>query len=87
MLRSILQYPEASCGLPPETGSIAVLDIWSEAGADTEVLFDSTGPSSIRIMKVTINLLGEGIAVLIKADPDMELIAEASEGEEVIRQS
>jgi hypothetical protein len=43
--------------------------------------FMSTGPSSIRIMTVDDHpLLREGIAVPIKADPDMELIAEASDG-------
>jgi DNA-binding NarL/FixJ family response regulator len=48
----------------------------------------STGPSSSRIMTVDDHpLLREGIAVLIKADPDMELIAEASDGEEAIKQS
>jgi len=45
----------------------------------------SIGPSSIRIMTVDDHpLLREGIATLIRTQPDMELIAEACDGEEAI---
>lgn len=47
----------------------------------------STGPSSIRIMSVDDHaLLRQGIAALIKTQHDMELVAEASDGEEAIAQ-
>ena len=46
-----------------------------------------TGPSSIRIMTVDDHpLLRQGIAALIKTQPDMELVAEACDGEEAIEQ-
>ena len=45
----------------------------------------STGSSSIRIMTVDDHaLLRQGIAALLKTQPDMELIAEACDGEEAI---
>jgi DNA-binding NarL/FixJ family response regulator len=47
----------------------------------------STGHSSIRIMVVDDHpLLREGVAALIRTQPDMELIAEACDGEEAIAQ-
>ena len=47
----------------------------------------STGPSSIRIMTVDDHpLLCQGIAAIIKTQPDLELVAEASDGEEAIKQ-
>ncbi|MGA9989728.1 MAG: response regulator transcription factor, partial [Terriglobales bacterium] len=45
----------------------------------------STGPSSIRILTVDDHpLLRQGIAALIKTQPDMQLVAEACDGEEAI---
>ena len=45
----------------------------------------STAPSSIRIMTVDDHpLLRQGIAALIKTQPDMEMVAEACDGEEAI---
>ena len=45
----------------------------------------STGPSSIRIMTVDDHpLLRDGIAALINADPGMQLVAEACDGEEAM---
>ena len=47
----------------------------------------STGPSSIRIMTVDDHpLLRQGIAALVKTQQDMELIAEACDGEEAVAQ-
>jgi len=47
----------------------------------------STAPSLIRIMSVDDHhLLREGIAALLRTQPDMELIAEASDGEQAIAQ-
>jgi len=47
----------------------------------------STGPNSIRIMTVDDHpLLREGITALIKTQPDMEVVAEACDGEEAIAQ-
>jgi DNA-binding NarL/FixJ family response regulator len=47
----------------------------------------STNPNSIRILTVDDHpLLREGIAALVKAEADMELVAEASNGEEAIKQ-
>jgi len=47
----------------------------------------STAPRLIRIMSVDDHpLLREGIAALIRTQPDMELIAEARDGEEAIAQ-
>jgi DNA-binding NarL/FixJ family response regulator len=47
----------------------------------------STSPSVIRILTVDDHpLLREGIAALVNAEPDMELVAEASNGEEAIKQ-
>ena len=47
----------------------------------------SAGPSTIRIMTVDDHpLLRQGIATLIKGQPDMEVVAEASDGEEAIAQ-
>jgi len=47
----------------------------------------STGSSSIRVMTVDDHpLLRQGIAALINTQPDMKLIAEASDGEEAIAQ-
>ena len=44
-------------------------------------------PDSIRILTVDDHpLLREGIAALVKGEPDMELVAEASDGEEAIKQ-
>jgi len=47
----------------------------------------STGPNPIRIMTVDDHpLLRQGIATLIQGQPDMEVVAEASDGEEAIAQ-
>ena len=47
----------------------------------------STSPSLIRVLTVDDHaLLREGIAALVNAEPDMELVAEASNGEEAIKQ-
>ncbi len=47
----------------------------------------STSPSSIRVLAVDDHpLLREGIAALVSAERDMELVAEASDGEEAIKQ-
>jgi len=47
----------------------------------------STGPSSIRIMTVDDHpLLRQGIATLLESEPGMEVVAEASDGEEAIAQ-
>jgi DNA-binding NarL/FixJ family response regulator len=47
----------------------------------------STGPSTIRVMTVDDHpLLREGIAALIKSQPDMAVVAEASDGEEALAQ-
>jgi len=47
----------------------------------------STNRSLIRILTVDDHpLLREGIAALVKAESDMELVAEASDGEEAIKQ-
>jgi transcriptional regulator with GAF, ATPase, and Fis domain len=47
----------------------------------------STSPSVIRVLTVDDHaLLREGIAALVNAEPDMELVAEASDGEEAIKQ-
>lgn len=47
----------------------------------------STGPSSIRIMTVDDHpLLRQGIAAIIKTQPDMQLVAEACDGEEAVTQ-
>jgi DNA-binding NarL/FixJ family response regulator len=47
----------------------------------------STDPSSIRIMTVDDHpLLRQGIATLIDSEPDMKLVAEASDGAEAIAQ-
>jgi DNA-binding NarL/FixJ family response regulator len=47
----------------------------------------STSPSLIRILTVDDHpLLREGIAALVKAEPDMKIVAEASDGEEAIQQ-
>src|SRR5277367_3678515 len=49
--------------------------------------FMSTSPSVIRVLTVDDHaLLREGIAALVNAEPDMELVAEASDGEEAIKQ-
>ena len=47
----------------------------------------STSPSMIRVLTVDDHaLLREGIAALVNAEPDMKLVAEASDGEEAIKQ-
>ena len=47
----------------------------------------NTNPNLIRILTVDDHaLLREGIAALVKAEPDMELVAEACDGEEAIEQ-
>ena len=47
----------------------------------------NTNPNLIRILTVDDHpLLREGIAALVKAEPDMEIVAEASDGEEAIKQ-
>jgi DNA-binding NarL/FixJ family response regulator len=47
----------------------------------------STGPGLIRIMTVDDHpLLRQGIAALLKTDPDMEMVSEACDGEEAIVQ-
>ena len=47
----------------------------------------STGPKPIRVLTVDDHpLLRQGIASLIKAQRDMELVAEAADGEEAIKQ-
>ena len=47
----------------------------------------STNPNLIRILTVDDHpLLREGIAALVKAESDMEIVAEASDGEEAIKQ-
>jgi len=47
----------------------------------------STNPSLIRVLSVDDHaLLREGIAALVNAESDMELVAEAADGEEAIKQ-
>ena len=47
----------------------------------------NAGPSTIHIMVVDDHpLLRQGVAALIKTQPDMEVVAEASDGEEAITQ-
>jgi DNA-binding NarL/FixJ family response regulator len=47
----------------------------------------STNPNSIRILTVDDHpLLREGIAALVKAETDMKIVAEASDGEEAVQQ-
>ena len=47
----------------------------------------SADPSTIRIMTVDDHpLLRQGIATIINSEQDMELVAEASDGEEAIKQ-
>src|SRR5712671_3289548 len=47
----------------------------------------STNPSPIRVLSVDDHpLLREGIAALVNAEPDMKLVAEASNGREAIEQ-
>src|SRR5262249_35578769 len=49
--------------------------------------FMSTGPKPIRILTADDHpLLRQGIAALIKAQRDMELVAEAGDGEEAVKQ-
>src|ERR1700751_3042971 len=49
--------------------------------------FMSAGPSTIRIMTVDDHpLLRQGIATLIEGQPDMEVVAEASDGDEAVAQ-
>jgi len=49
--------------------------------------FLSITPGLIRVLSVDDHaLLREGIAALVNAEPDMELVAEASDGEEAIKQ-
>ncbi len=46
-----------------------------------------TSPSLIRVLTVDDHaLLREGIAALVNAESDMQLVAEASDGEEAIKQ-
>ena len=47
----------------------------------------SSGPGVIRVLTVDDHpLLREGIAALIKGEPDMKVVAESSDGEEAIKQ-
>ena len=47
----------------------------------------STNPRAIRILTVDDHpLLREGIAALVKAEPDMQIVAEASDGQEALHQ-
>ncbi len=47
----------------------------------------NTNPNLIRILTVDDHpLLREGIAALVKAEPDMQVVAEASDGQEAIEQ-
>src|SRR5208283_4380434 len=49
--------------------------------------FMSPGPSSIRVMTVDDHpLLRQGIAALVSAEQDMQVVAEASDGEEAVAQ-
>src|SRR5271157_1153143 len=50
--------------------------------------FMSTSPSLIRVFTVDDHaLLREGIAALVNAEPDMELVAEASDGMELVAEA
>ena len=47
----------------------------------------STNPNLIRVLTVDDHpLLREGIAALVKAEVDMEIVGEASDGEEAVKQ-
>src|SRR5271167_4776211 len=61
------------------------VDLDLDCGLNGELM--STNPNLIRILTVDDHaLLREGIAALVKAEPDMELVAEASDGEQAIDQ-
>src|SRR3984885_898587 len=56
-----------------------------DSGCSERRGFMSISPSLIRILTVDDHpLLREGIAALVNAEPDMKLVAEASNGEEAI---
>src|SRR5271163_2095208 len=56
-----------------------------DSGCSERRGFMSISPSVIRILTVDDHaLLREGIAVLVNAEPDMKLVAEASNGKEAI---
>ena len=56
-----------------------------DSGCSTEQVAMSSVPSMIRILAVDDHaLLRKGIAATINAEPDMKLVAEASNGEEAI---
>src|ERR1035441_562323 len=58
-----------------------------DSGCSERRGFMSISPSVIRILTVDDHaLLREGIAALVNAEPDMKLVAEASDGQEAIEQ-
>src|SRR5208337_5205305 len=69
--------------LPPMKNPVIAVDLSCSGKRG----FMSIGPSPIRIMTVDDHpLLRQGIAAIVKTQPDMQLVAEACDGEEAVAQ-